>query len=89
MLRITTMTTNGSTVTLKLEGKIKADWVTLLERECWSLLSQKKRVRLDFSDVSYVDPSGLAMIRKLPIGKVTIVNASDVITELLHQGGMT
>jgi anti-anti-sigma regulatory factor len=89
VLRITTMTTNGSSFTLRLEGKIKADWVELLERECWSLISQKKSVRLDLSNVSYVDLSGVEMIRKLPIGKVTIVNASDFITDLLHQGGMT
>ena len=89
MLGITTMKTNGSSFTLKLGGKIQADLVKLLERECWSLISQQKSVRLFFSDVSYVDLSGVEMIRKLPIGKVTIVNASNVITELLHQGGIT
>ena len=42
MLRITTMTTIGSSVTLKLEGKIMADWVNLLERECRSVISERK-----------------------------------------------
>jgi hypothetical protein len=53
------------------------------------LISQQNSVRLDFSNVSYVYLSGVEMIQKLPIGKVTIVNASEVITELLHQGGIT
>jgi len=83
------MTRHASSVTLKLEGEIKADWVNLLEQECRSLISQKKSVRLDFSYVSYLDLSGVEMMRTLPIGKVTIVNASDFITELLHRGVMT
>ena len=79
------MTTNGSPVTLKLEGKIKSDWVNILERECRTLISQKKSVLLDFSDVNYIDHSGVEMMRKLPNGRVTIVNASDFITDLLQR----
>ena len=77
VLRITRMTANGSSFTLKLQGKITVAWVTLLERECRSLIGKKKRVRLDFSDVSYMDFSGVEMMRTLPIGEVTIVNAPD------------
>ena len=50
MLRITKIAENGLPVTLKLEGKVHADWVSLLEQECRALLSQKKTVLLDFSD---------------------------------------
>ncbi len=85
MLRITAKTTNGSSVTLKLEGKIKTDWVNILERECRTLISQRKNVVLDFSDVVYIDHSGVGMVRKLPNGKVTIVNAPDFITDLLQR----
>ena len=88
MLRITRIVKNAHSVTLKLEGKITVAWVTLLERECRSLIGKKKRVRLDFSDVSYMDFSGVEMMRTLPIGEVTIVNAPDFITDLLHREGM-
>jgi anti-anti-sigma regulatory factor len=87
VLRITKITENGSPVILKLEGKILADWVNLLERECRSLIDQEKRVRLDFSGVSYMDLSGVEMMRQFPSGKVTIVNAPDFIADLLHRGG--
>jgi len=87
MLRITRALRHVHSVTLKLEGNITDDWVNLLERECRAWISQKHSVCLDFSDVSYVDPSGVEMMGKLPIGKVSIINSPDFITDLLHLRG--
>jgi len=88
LLRITPTTTSGQSITLRLEGKITADWVDVLEEECRSLISKKQHVRLDFFDVSYMGLDGVEMLRNLPIGTVTIVNAPDFITDLLHRRGM-
>ncbi len=87
MLRITKIAENGSSVTLKLEGKVHADWVSLLEQECRTLLSQKKTVLLDFSDVTFMDDRGVEMIRQLPPGNITIINGDAFIEDLIDRGG--
>jgi anti-anti-sigma regulatory factor len=83
------MAENGSPVTLKLEGKVHADWVSLLEQECRALLSQKKKVLLDFSEVIFMDERGAEMIRRLPARSVTIINGDAFIEDLIGQGGQS
>ena len=87
MLRITKITENGSPITLKLEGSIHADWVSLLEQECRTLLSQKKTVLLDFSDVTFMDDRGVEMIQRLPAGSIKIINGDAFIEDLRDRGG--
>ena len=87
MLRITKISENGSTVTLKLEGKVHADWVSLLEQECRALISQKKTVLLDFSDVTFMDDRGVDMIRRLPARSIKIINGDAFIEDLIDRGG--
>lgn len=87
MLRITPVSKDKGTVMLKLEGKIHADWASLLEQECLRLVHQRKRVLLDFSGVSYVDPDGIAVVRNFPNGHIQIINCPRFIAELLDRGG--
>ncbi len=87
MLRITKIEENGSPVTLKLEGNIHADWVFLLEQECRALISQKKMVLLDFSDVTFIDDRGVEMIRRLPASSIRIINGDSFIEDLIDRGG--
>lgn len=87
MLRITPVRTDRGTVTLKLEGKIHADWAGLLEQECLRLVHQQEQVLLDFSAVSYVDPEGIQVVRDLPNGHIQIINCPRFIAELLDRGG--
>jgi anti-anti-sigma regulatory factor len=87
MLRITKIAENGSPVTLKLEGKIHAEWVSLLEQECRMLVGQKKTVILDFSDVTFIDDRGVEMIRRLPASSIRIINGDSFIEDLLDRGG--
>lgn len=89
MLRITPVRKDRGTVTLKLEGKIHADWAALLEQECLRLVHQKKRVLLDFSEVSYVDPDGIEVVTNLPNGHIQIINCPRFIAELLDRGGQS
>lgn len=56
MLRITTTETDES-VTLKLEGKLSGPWAAELE-QCWRITSPAKRLVLDLSGVTFVDPAG-------------------------------
>ena len=61
-----------------------ADWVPTLERECRTALAQGQGVVLDCSHVSFVDQRGVEMFRGLSNGKVTILNCSAFIQDLLH-----
>ncbi|MGA3327106.1 MAG: TolC family protein [Terriglobia bacterium] len=63
MLRITT-TDIDEKVTLKLEGKLSGPWVEELER-CWRTstnISSKKRLVVDLSGVTFVDPAGKQLL---------------------------
>lgn len=84
MLRITKIAENGTPVTLKLEGKIHADWVSLLEQECRTLIRQRREALLDFSAVTYMDTQGVELVRSLPARTFRIVNAPAFIEELLE-----
>jgi len=87
VLRITTIEENGSPVTLKLEGKVHAEWVTLLEQECETVIRQNKMVLLDFSEVTYLDDSGVEMVRRLPAQSVRIIKGGAFIKDLIDRGG--
>lgn len=86
-LRITSIENNSSPVTLKLQGKIVGEWVSLLKQECLMSIRRKERVCLDFGEVTYIDPRGLRMIRNLPERRVTIINAPAFIGDLMRTGG--
>src|SRR5208337_2815124 len=63
MLRITT-TNIDEKVTLKLEGKLSGPWVEELER-CWRTstnISGKRRLVVDLSGVTFVDPAGKKLL---------------------------
>jgi anti-anti-sigma regulatory factor len=86
MLRITTIRDDGSPVQLKLEGKITADWASLLEQECRTHIAQRRQVVLDMAGVTFLDGRGVTMLRNLPCRYVSLMNRSDFITELLDKG---
>ena len=86
MLRITSIRVNGSPLTLKLEGKIFAEWVDLLERECLSRIARKEPVVLDMAGVTYLDDRGIALLRNLPARYISLANRSDFVVELLDKG---
>jgi anti-anti-sigma regulatory factor len=89
MVRITPIAANGSRVTLKLEGRLLADWVPLLERECQTLTAQHKEVRLDCSAITYMDDQGVEMVRRLRARGIGILHSSAFIDELLDRGGQS
>ena len=87
MLKITKIQESRSEVLLKLEGKITAQWASLLDRECRSLLRQEKNVYLDCSHVDFIDARGVAVLNNLPQRQVTLMSAPVFVTELLEIGG--
>jgi len=87
VLRITKVAEDSSTVTMKLEGKLASDWVPLLEVECLTCLTEKRKVLLDFSEVTFVDGPGVELLNKLGGEGIKVVDCSELIKELLEGGG--
>jgi len=87
MLRITKIALNGSPVTLKLEGKVHNEWVSLLHQECKNAAADAKEVLLDFSEVTYVDETGIELIRRLSKKHVRIINGDTCIADVNDRGG--
>lgn len=85
MLRITKVTDGPRKVTLKLEGRIVAEWVSLLAKECLDLRAQKMNVLLDCSDVSYVDDNGAEMLRRVMSESVATLGCSGLVDSLLKR----
>ncbi len=86
MLRITKVDESPTLVTMKLEGKIASDWISLLEGECLSVLQEKRKVVLDFSDVRFVDGGGVEMLGRMAAEDILMINCSAPIEDLLRGG---
>ena len=65
MVRITLVNTTVGTTTMKVEGRIVSDWISVVETESQNLLAQGKTIALDLSDVNFVGVEGVRMIRRL------------------------
>jgi len=86
MLQITYTSEGSSDITLKLEGRVVSDWVPLVREECLRILKEKKSVRLDCSDVTFVDDRGVEMLKAMAGEGVKLVNCSPFIECLLREG---
>ena len=84
MLRISRAAATPSVSTLRVEGRVVAEWVPVLERECWLALQENGHVQLDLSAVTFVDGRGVAALRQLGAKDVEIVNCPEFIGELLR-----
>ena len=80
MLRITRSTNDGTTL-LKLEGKLLAPWAGEVLEQCGGSAGA---VRLDLSQLSFVDGAGLALLNDLRGRGAAIVACSGFVAELLH-----
>ena len=89
MLKITKMEDNGTTVVLKLEGKVTEQWAALLDGECRAFLRNQKTLLLDCAGVNFLDARGVDVLRNLPVNEVTIIGAPGIVTELLRTGGQS
>ncbi len=87
MLKITKLHETPSQVLLKLEGKITAQWASLLDGECRVYLRQCQALRLDCTGVDFVDAKGVEVLRSLPLDTVTLIGTPAFVAELLEIGG--
>jgi anti-anti-sigma regulatory factor len=84
VFRITRVVEGPSWTTLRVEGRIVTQWVSLLERECWLALEDNRRVRLDLSSVTFIDSRGVAVLRHLGTKEFEVIKCPEFIKELLR-----
>jgi ABC-type transporter Mla MlaB component len=85
MLRITAEVEDGKP-TLKLEGSVTGPWVSELRRVVEGSQTRSGRVRLDLSEVRYVDAEGAALLRELMRDHADLSRRSTFVAELLEGG---
>ena len=83
MLRITELPAKSAIVELKLEGEIVSEWISVIERQCKRSLEEGKSIRLDFSEVRFIDRIGVAMLRRFDSQRVQIVRCPDAIQDFI------
>jgi ABC-type transporter Mla MlaB component len=83
LLRITKIFESAESVTLKVEGLIVTEWVTVLERESKAWLQEKRAVQLDFSEVRFIDSHGVEMLKRITSEKLRRLNCPPFIEEIL------
>jgi anti-anti-sigma regulatory factor len=87
MLRITKVAESPSSITLKLEGRLVSDWVSLVERECLALRQGQRQISLDFSEVTFIDDRGVKMLQRIASADLKVVNCPAFIADLLKIWG--
>lgn len=65
VLRITRERSSPERATLRLEGRLDAEWATVLERECSALHRAGRAVSLDMARVGFVDGAGIEALTRL------------------------
>jgi ABC-type transporter Mla MlaB component len=84
VLRITEVSRSDSAITFKLEGKLLAPWVEELRRICTEAPHESRQIRLDLDAVSFVDATGVELMRDLIRQGIAIAQCSGFVAELLH-----
>jgi len=85
MLKISQAGTPNQCVTLKLEVRVVGPWVEELRRICEPLLSNGDQLKLDLSDVSFVDGEGIAAISDLKSHGVQLSNCSPFVEQQIKR----
>jgi hypothetical protein len=83
MLKISETKRTSHSVTLKLEGRVVGPWVDEVRQVCETLLSVGRVLRLDLTDVTFADASGVAALSGFKSRGVTFTNCSPFVEEQL------
>jgi anti-anti-sigma regulatory factor len=84
VLRITSSTENSRPTTLKLEGRIAGDWVGELTRTVSMAIGTPFDLVLDLAGVTFVDRTGVAVLRDLQDRGIELVNCSEFVWTLVN-----
>ena len=84
MLRITRLSEDDESVTLRLEGRLIGPWVTELKRECKRCLARRSKIILDLSSVSFADQEGIQTLKAMRGEHVRLSGESLFLSGLLQ-----
>jgi anti-anti-sigma factor len=89
MLKISQLSGSDHEVILRVEGQVLGPWVDELRRICAEAVSRNTagtpQLVLDLAGVSFLDANGIALLRQLVTGRVSITNYSMFIAEQLKE----
>ena len=83
MLRMTVQDLTGLAM-LRLEGRLSGPWVGELRRVAYDSLIRSHGLRLDLSEVDFVDAGGAALLGELIGAGVSLLGCSGFVFELLR-----
>ncbi len=83
-VRITKIKQTPLLVVLKVEGAVVSESGRVVEEECLGWFGQKKTIQLDFSGVTYIDHSGVEMLKRMTQSNLRIIHCPDFIQQLLN-----
>ena len=86
MLRITQQPEGPRETRLVLEGRLAGAWVGELRRVAAECASERRRIALDLSRLTFADADGVALLRELLGDAARLDRASPFVNALL--GGM-
>ncbi len=86
MLKITETGRNDCSVTLKLEGRVSEEWVSVIRAACDEVLASGCLLALDMSDVTFVERHAVPFFLEIGSGRVTLVNCSPFLREQICGG---
>ncbi len=84
MLKIDVAASGKQRVTVSLEGRLVGPWVDEVRRTCEPFVGNGRGLTLDFSRVSFVDRDGVALCRRLRLGRATLRNCSPFVEEQIN-----
>ncbi len=84
---ITRLAETASEVTLKVEGQVIGKWVSVLANECEGIICEGKDVSLDFAGVTYVNSSGIELLRDLRTRGLCVLNVPPLLEDLFTDCG--
>jgi len=84
MLRVTVVESSRNAVTLRVEGRITGSSVAELRRACdVHTFADEVRLCLELADVSFVDATGILLLKELRSRGVGLIRANTFIAEQL------
>ena len=88
VLRISQVALPDATVTIRLEGQVRGPWGEALRSVCDQVLATGGALRLDLTDVSFLDRQGVALCRRLRERNVALLHYSPFVAEQLKGEGL-
>jgi len=85
MFRITRMSEDEGSATLKVEGWVTGPWAAELRKECERYLARRHTVILELSGVRFADRRGIQALKAARRRGVRLCGASSFLSRLLGE----